>query len=100
MYDRYSYTFIERSIRTGELEDLDDHKVGPPPGSIRGMNSIIQPAKTVRTKFTDEDDRVLLQWVYNHPQRDGGRDGNEIYKQLEAQVRGVSTRPASITNEW
>ncbi|KAL8822695.1 MAG: hypothetical protein Q9191_006575 [Dirinaria sp. TL-2023a] len=81
----YSYTFIEKSIRNGSLEDLEDHQVGPPLGSVRSIGSIAQPAKTTRNKFTEEDDRVLLQWVYSHPQKGGGTEGNEIYKQLEAQ---------------
>ena len=82
----YSYTFIEKSIRNGTLEDLEDHKVGPAPGTVRSIGSTIQPPKASRNKYTEEDDRVLWQWVHNHTQKGGGTDGNEIYKQLEAQV--------------
>ena len=74
------------------LEDLEDHIVGPPLGSVRSIGSITHPAKTTRNKFTEEDDRLLLQWVYSHPQKGGGTDGNEIYKQLEAQVSYMFAR--------
>ena len=86
---RHSYTFIERSIRNGVLEDLDDHKVGPPEGNIRSVGSVVQPAKGTRNKYTEADDRILWNWVNENPQRGGGTDGNEIYKQLEQSVRGA-----------
>lgn len=85
---RHSYTFIEKSIRNGVLEDLDDHKVGPPEGNIRSIGSIVQPPKGTRNKYTEADDRILWKWVNDHPQQGGGTDGNEIYKQLEKKVRG------------
>lgn len=85
---RHSYTFIEKSIRNGLLEDLDDHKVGPPEGNIRSIGSVVQPAKGTRNKYTNEDDRILWSWVNDNPQKGGGTDGNEIYKQLEIKVRG------------
>ena len=84
---RHSYTFIERSIRNGALEDLDDHKVGPPEGNIRSIGSVVQPAKGTRNKYTDADDHILWNWVNENPQKGGGTDGNEIYKQLEKRVR-------------
>ncbi|CAD6584188.1 MAG: hypothetical protein ASARMPREDX12_001547 [Alectoria sarmentosa] len=79
----HSYTFIEKSIRNGVLEDLDDHKVGPPEGNIRSIGSVAQPAKGTRKKYTEADDRILLSWVNDNRQKGGGTDGNEIYKQLE-----------------
>ena len=83
----YSYTFIEKSLRNGILEELQDHRVGPVEGTVRAIGSIVQPAKGTRNKFTDEDDSILWEWVREHPQKGGGTDGNEIYKQLEAKVR-------------
>ena len=91
----YSYTFIERSIRNGHLEDMEDHKVGPALGTVRSIGSSIQPSKTTRSKYTEDDDRVLWNWVYSHTQKGGGTDGNEIYKQLEVQVRIYWVWPAS-----
>ncbi|KAM0803527.1 hypothetical protein BDR22DRAFT_945213 [Usnea florida] len=79
----HSYTFIEKSVRNGVLEDLDDHKVGPPKGNIRSIGSVVQPAKGTRNRYTEADDRILWDWVHEHPQKGGGTDGNEIYKQLE-----------------
>ena len=83
----HSYTYIEKSVRSGALEDLEDHAVGPPTGTVRSGGSVIHPAKTSRTKFTEDDDRILWLWVEQTPQKGGGTDGNEIYKQLEAKVR-------------
>ncbi|KAI4097887.1 MAG: hypothetical protein LQ344_000159 [Seirophora lacunosa] len=80
----YSYQYIEFSVRNGALEDLETHAVGPPSGSHRTVGSIIQPPKSSRTKFTDEDDRFLVNWVVSFEQRGGATAGNEIYKQLEA----------------
>lgn len=57
------------------------------------MGSVVQPAKGSRTKFSEEDDRVLWLWVTQHPQKGGGTFGNEIYKQLEAKVMRGSFVP-------
>ena len=83
---RYSYTFIEASVRKGVLEDLEDHAVGPPKGAVRTTGSM-QPAKATRTKYTSADDSILWDWVQTNPQKFGGTDGNEIYKQLQKKVR-------------
>lgn len=83
----YSYTYIERSVRNGVLENLDDHRVGPAEGTVRSIGSTVQPPKGTRNKYTQNDDRILWNWVQDNPQRTGGTDGNEIYKQLEAKVR-------------
>ena len=90
---RHSYTFIEKSLRSGSLENLEDHVVGPRAGTVRSIGSTTQPAKGSRNRFTQDDDRILWHWVQNNPQKYGGTDGNEIYKQLEAQVTngGVAT---------
>lgn len=80
----YSYTYIEKSIRNGTLENLEDHVVGPPVGTVRSIGSISHPAKTQRTKFTEGDDRILWNWVHEYQQKGGRTDGNDIYKQLEA----------------
>ena len=80
---RYSYTFIEDSIRNGSLADLQEHRAGPPEGTVRSVGSTIQPARRTRKKFTQDDDRILWNWVHETPQKGGGTDGNDIYKQLE-----------------
>lgn len=48
----------------------------------------MQPAKGTRNKYTEADDRILWNWVHDNPQKGGGTDGNEIYKQLEKKVGG------------
>lgn len=83
----HSYRYIEKSVRNGVLEDLEDHRVGPDEGTVRSAGSTIQPPKGTRNKYTQDDDRILWNWVHEKPQKGGGTDGNEIYKQLEAKVR-------------
>ncbi|KAL9099473.1 MAG: hypothetical protein Q9163_005036 [Psora crenata] len=80
----HSYTYIEKSIRNACPENLEDHVVGPPEGTVRSIGSIAQPPKVTRNKYTPEDDCILWDWVNTNPQKIGGTDGNEIYKQLEA----------------
>lgn len=75
------------SVRSGILEDLEQHAVGPPEGTIRAAGSTVQPSKSGRTKFTDEDDRILANWIVAMERSGGATSGNEIYKQLEAKVR-------------
>lgn len=86
LLDSYSYQYIENSVRNGALEELETHAVGPPAGSLRTVGSTVQPPRSSRTKFTDEDDRFLANWVISFEQRGGATAGNEIYKQLEVKV--------------
>lgn len=83
----YSYRYVEFSVRNGILEDLDEHAVGPSIGTARIAGSTLQPPRSVRTKFTAEDDRALINWVHQIERDGGATSGNEIYKQLEAKVR-------------
>ncbi|KAL9598498.1 MAG: hypothetical protein Q9219_004471 [cf. Caloplaca sp. 3 TL-2023] len=80
----YSYRYIELSVRNQTLEDLAEHAVGPPTGTLRTVGSTVQPPKSARTKFTPEDDRTLVKWVHAFEQSGGATSGNEIYKQLES----------------
>ncbi|KAF2098233.1 hypothetical protein NA57DRAFT_77025 [Rhizodiscina lignyota] len=84
-----SYKFIDESIRQGTLADVeaDEFRVGPAKGSSRPAGSA-RPAKTGRTPFTAEDDRVLWNWIKDYERKGGSLLGNEIYKQLDA----VNTR--------
>lgn len=68
------------------MENLEDHAVGPRVSTVRSVGSITQPPRSGRNKFTLEDDQILWDWVHRTPQKGGGTDGNEIYKQLEETV--------------
>jgi hypothetical protein len=80
-----SYTFIEQSIRNGDLEDPDDHRAGEPAGTVREIGSL-RPTKGVRVPYTAEDDRQLYNWIKSYERQGGAIMGNEIYKQLELKV--------------
>ena len=95
---RYSYKYIEASIRNGVLEELADHAVGPPEGVVRGVGSTTRPPKGTRNKYTSSDDKLLWDWVNTNPQKGGGTDGNEIYKQLEAKVNGAEAMTITRTD--
>ncbi|MCJ1380294.1 hypothetical protein MMC17_003397 [Xylographa soralifera] len=78
----YSYQYIERSIRNGALEDLDDHHAGPSRDSIRPAGAVGRPTKGTRTPFTADDDQVIYDLVDETERKGGAISGNEIYKQL------------------
>jgi hypothetical protein len=77
-----SFEFITAAITTGQLPDPDQHRAGPPPGTIRPAGFGI-PGKTTRTPFTAEDDRILWDWVQSSERKGGKVKGNDLYKQLE-----------------
>jgi hypothetical protein len=79
-----SYTFVEAAIRDGAIPDINDHRAGPAPGSIRAIGSSTVPAKATRTPFTPQDDRDVCNWVNKCQQEGQAVKGYEIYKQLEA----------------
>lgn len=81
----YSFTFIEAAIRDGKLPNPGDHATGRSKGAVRDVASASIAAKSTRTPFTDEDDRVLWQWVEREKTFGGLVKGNGIYKRLEAE---------------
>ncbi|KAI9858684.1 MAG: hypothetical protein M1813_007316 [Trichoglossum hirsutum] len=78
----YSYTYIEKSVRDGELQDLEEHKAGPEAITSRLVASQ-RPAKGTRLSYSTEDDRCLYDWVTSHERSGGKILGNLIYQQLE-----------------
>ena len=80
-----SWTFIEKSVKNGKLEDIENHRAGPVGQSVRDVGSSI-PARKGRTPFTAEDDRVLLEWCKRGERAGISLKGNQLYMQLEAKV--------------
>lgn len=77
----YSYQYVEKSIRNGQLEDLARYAIGASSHASRAIGSTVTAPKPGRTPFTLEDDRLLWKWI--GPLYDQGAwKGNEIYKQL------------------
>ncbi|KAF2123926.1 hypothetical protein P153DRAFT_371245 [Dothidotthia symphoricarpi CBS 119687] len=106
-----SYTFVDKSIEKGELEDPEDHRAGPRLGEAREPGSISRPAKGGRAPYTPDEDRILYKWVRDAEAAGGQSSGNEIYKQLEAKyprhpwqswrdryLKQLRTRPPSAFN--
>lgn len=80
-----SWTFVEKSVKLGRLESLENHRAGPAEQVIRVVGSA-QPARKGRTPFTREDDRILMEWCIRAERQGKSLKGNEIYIQLEAKV--------------
>lgn len=81
--DVHSYNFILHSIEKGELQDLDEYRVGINSRVDRPVGSIVTASKGSRTRFTQADDQILYDWLTPYRERGGAYRGNEIYKQLE-----------------
>ncbi|KAG9238911.1 hypothetical protein BJ875DRAFT_286677 [Amylocarpus encephaloides] len=77
-----SWKWIEDSVRTGELADIEKHCAGPPKGTIREVGSG-KPVKRGKTPFTVDDDKVLMAWVLKAERSGISTKGNETYKRLE-----------------
>ena len=77
-----SWTFIDRSLRGGRLEDLKNHPAGPTTHMVREVGST-RPTKSGRTPFTSQDDRDLMLWVTKAERNGLSVRGNDIYKQFE-----------------
>ncbi|RDW85485.1 hypothetical protein BP5796_03810 [Coleophoma crateriformis] len=80
-----SYTFLENSLKSGELVDPDQHVIAVAEESKRpvGAGSSI-PKRNTRTKFTKEDDEFLTKWVINAERKGMPTRGNELYQDLAA----------------
>ncbi|KAF8857978.1 hypothetical protein BDZ45DRAFT_690436 [Acephala macrosclerotiorum] len=82
-----SWTFIESSIKKGDLEDIENHRAGPVTRVVRQVGSAV-PSRQGRTKFTAEDDRILMKWCTRAERQGKSLKGNEIYQKLE----GINNR--------
>ncbi|KAI9650609.1 hypothetical protein NHQ30_000627 [Ciborinia camelliae] len=78
-----SWKFIEESTKAGELVDIEKYRCGAPVGAIEKQGSATaKPAKTTRTPFTTEDDRILTEWVLEAERNGRSTKGNKIYMEL------------------
>ncbi|MAD85024.1 MAG: hypothetical protein CL912_18855 [Deltaproteobacteria bacterium] len=80
-----SWTWVEQSLKNGTLEDIEDHRAGPVHAPVREVGST-QPTKKTRTKFSPEDDKILMEWVIRAEQRGSSILGQTIYQQLAQKV--------------
>jgi hypothetical protein len=78
----FSWTYIEKSVAKGELQDLENHRAGPVAGTSRPVGSD-RPTRGTRTTFSAADDRALAAWVTKAEVQGLSTKGNSIYQQLE-----------------
>ncbi|KAJ5090014.1 hypothetical protein N7532_008698 [Penicillium argentinense] len=80
--DCYSYQYVEKSIRHGRLENLEEHRAGPSNPRPMGASNI--PRKNTRTSWTLEQDQLLYDFLQPFEQQENGRvQGNKIYQLFE-----------------
>jgi hypothetical protein len=79
----HSYKFVEQSIRTGVLEDLDAHRIGVTARVDRPVGSKVTGPSGKRNPYTEEEDQFLYNFVKPFELKGGAWKGNEIYKQIE-----------------
>jgi len=90
----YSYQYVERSIRNGRLENLDDHAVGAATRADRPVGSVVTAPKRGRCAFTEEEDQFLWNWMKPFEEQGGSWKGLAIYKQIE------NARPRHTYQSW
>lgn len=80
----YSYRFVEHSVRNGQREDLEAHRIGSlNRRAERPVGSVTLASKGSRNAFTEADDQMLWDWL-KPLEGMRGSAGNVIYQQLEA----------------
>lgn len=75
---------MEKSIRKGRLEKLEDHVAGSYARNARPVGAPTITTKGVRTPFSAADDQFLWDFIKPVEETGGSVRGNEIYKQIEA----------------
>lgn len=70
---------MERSIRRGQLEDLETHRVAP---KIRSVGDTTVATSNQRRPFTLEEDQRLWDYVQSRVKAGAKANGNEIYKKF------------------
>ena len=75
---------MEKSIRKGRLEKLEDHIAGSYTRNTRPVGDLTITTKGGRTPFTAADDQFLWDYVKPVEETGGSVKGNEIYKQIAA----------------
>ncbi|KAJ5721651.1 uncharacterized protein N7483_009585 [Penicillium malachiteum] len=79
--DVYSYQYVERSVRNGKLENLEDHRAGP--SAQRPMGASHIPQKRTRTEFTLKDDQILFDYLNPYELVENAPiSGHRIYQAL------------------
>ncbi|OBT66920.1 hypothetical protein VE03_04197 [Pseudogymnoascus sp. 23342-1-I1] len=76
-----SWKYLDQSIKKGQLEDLETHRIGSPrrAGLPDGPS---QPQKLTRTPFTHEESKAISIWVAKAERLGLSVKGNEIYEQF------------------
>ncbi|KAF5871550.1 putative transcription factor rap1 protein [Botrytis fragariae] len=75
-----SWKFIEESAKAGKLVDMEEYRCGA--SERASERPFAQPAKSTRTPFTAEDDRILTQWVLEGERMGRSTKGNQLYIEL------------------
>lgn len=88
-----SWKYIVESVKNGQLADITAYRIGGPAGPARSTVGTSAPVKQTRTRFTDEEDRLLVEWVREQPYS----RGNVCYQEFAKRVRSTRHVPQCIT---
>ena len=77
-----SWTYLEQSMKKGQLEDLETHRISSPSRTGRPG----RPSKSTRTPFTYEESMAISIWVAKAELMGLPPKGNEIYEQFAEKV--------------
>lgn len=80
----YSFQYVEKSIRNGKLENLQDYAIGMTTKASKQGSSLAAGIRSSKIPFTNDDDQLLWDWVKPFEEKGGAWKGNDIYKQIES----------------
>ncbi|KAI0477582.1 hypothetical protein GGR56DRAFT_637928 [Xylariaceae sp. FL0804] len=77
----YSYHLIRDALRDGSLDKKETYRCKAPSQPAAPISNSAQP-KATRSRFTKDDDEMLLKFVTEQFQKGEGLNGNKIYVDL------------------
>ncbi|KFZ03192.1 hypothetical protein V502_11151 [Pseudogymnoascus sp. VKM F-4520 (FW-2644)] len=89
-----SWTYLEQSMKKGQLEDLETHRISSPSRTGRPGG----PSKSTRTPFTHEESMAISIWVAKAELMGLPPRGNEIYEQFAE--KNPRHTPQSWRDHW
>jgi len=83
---RYSYQWVEKSIKNGRLENLEPYRAGRPSHAARPVGASGVPTRRHKVHYTLEDDQILWDWMQPYEKSGAPIMGNKIYEMLAEKV--------------
>jgi hypothetical protein len=81
----YSYQLIQDAVKADSLDTKDEYLCNSP--AIQSSPRSSKTPKITRNKFTENDDRILTEFVTERERLGEAISGNDIYKTFADEVR-------------